>query len=386
MPRASVRSRNQAQYGGGDDDDEIEQSQPTQKRARLSMPGPSQANGAGSSSQRKGKGRASNGGDDNGDSDDSDEDGNREDEGPLTVSDIRARTKNTPLSMRLAKPKLSLHVTEYESALTKMKHVFEYLGEAALAVEELFEEGETDLIGELDTSVREAVDSNYELGFRLKVLKGMVSSLDQQREVVRPVVIYQETMEKALQRYKDKTSRQKYLKSQDYQTFRSNIWEVHNAGNPMPSLNEVIPAEPGDEAEDEVEDFEQGTVAQNFKCPLTTATLEDPVTSTLCPHSYSRVGIEGYFEQKKREGRPATCPMAGCNMVLSAQTIKPDPNLARRVAIYLRRQASQATQGTQSGAAGKAKKAGATKKEAQEDAIEEDDEGELEDEDFIDLE
>ncbi|CAD6955402.1 unnamed protein product, partial [Tilletia laevis] len=354
MARASARPRQapSRRIEEEEDDDEIEQTQPTQKRSRLSIPN-SQAAGAASgnssSSQRKGKGRASAASqrsavisdDDDDDDDDDNDDGPPPPARVPTEDEIKQKTRATPLNPRLVKPKLNMHVNEYESALGKMSNVLEYLGEAALAVEELFEEGETDLISQLDSSVREVIDSQYEMEIRQKILRSMVSSLEQNREIVSPVQVYKETVEKAMERYKAKTSRQKYVKSDAYQKFRSIIWEVHNGGSAMPSLTEHIPAEQGDAANDDVEDFEQGGVAQNFKCPLTTAFLVDPMSSTLCPHSYSKEAIEAYIASKYREGRPAMCPQSGCNATLTLSALKADTGLAKRVAIHLRRVQSQ---------------------------------------------
>ncbi|KAK0558049.1 hypothetical protein OC846_000041 [Tilletia horrida] len=389
MARPTNRSRNAVSYRE-DDDDEIEQTQPTQKRARISVPGGSSSQGGrgnstagvSSSSPRKGKGRASNQGQDEGDGDNDEDDDADEGVELLSVEEIKERVRSTPLNPRIARGKMNMHANEYEAALGKCDHVLEYLGDAAIAVEELFEEGETDLINELDSSVREVIDGKAEMAIRQQVLRSMISQLDQQKDVINPVTLYEETVKRALQRHKAKTTRKKYAKDPSYVKFRSIIWEVHNAGTAMPSLTDYIEAEPGDEAEDEVEDFEAGGVAQNFKCPLTTAILEDPVTS--------RQAIEDYIAGKNRERRPALCPQSGCNVVLTLGALKTDTNLAKRVAIYQRRLQSQATQATQhgsaSGAAGRSGGAGAARKAklegVQEDAIEEIEEGSDEEEEI----
>lgn len=45
----------------------------------------------------------------------------------------------------------------------------------------------------------------------------------------------------------------------------------------MPNMKKLIPAEEGDEAEDD--DIEIGGQQSDFKCPLTLSLLEDPMTS-----------------------------------------------------------------------------------------------------------
>ncbi len=46
----------------------------------------------------------------------------------------------------------------------------------------------------------------------------------------------------------------------------------------MPTMKDLIPAEDGDENDEEDDDFTMGGETQNFRCPLTTNVLEDPLT------------------------------------------------------------------------------------------------------------
>ena len=50
--------------------------------------------------------------------------------------------------------------------------------------------------------------------------------------------------------------------------------------------------------EDEDEDIVLGQVQRSFKCPLTRKYLEDPVTSAVCKHSYSRVAILEHIRKR----------------------------------------------------------------------------------------
>ena len=57
--------------------------------------------------------------------------------------------------------------------------------------------------------------------------------------------------------------------------------------------------------EDEDEDIVLGQVQRSFKCPLTRKYLEDPVTSAVCKHSYSRAAILEHI--RKSAGKRYEC-------------------------------------------------------------------------------
>lgn len=65
-----------------------------------------------------------------------------------------------------------------------------------------------------------------------------------------------------------------------------------------------------DQADDDEDDDDMVVVAggrETYICPLSRKLLEDPVTSTLCHHSYSRAAVE----QMLRQRRLAQCPISG---------------------------------------------------------------------------
>ena len=103
----------------------------------------------------------------------------------------------------------------------------------------------------------------------------------------------------------------------------------------MPPLQDFIPAEAGDEGEDD--DFAVGGMMQDFKCPLTMTLLSEPVTSSVCRHSYSKEAIQSYLEQCQRKRERAKCPKAGCDKTISAATLREDRDLEKRVRGHKRR-------------------------------------------------
>lgn len=78
--------------------------------------------------------------------------------------------------------------------------------------------------------------------------------------------------------YNKQTSRRKYAKNPDYHNFKNAVWVAKNEGA-MPPVRDLIPAEDGDEDDaDSDDDIQMGGATQNFRCPLTTNILEDPIT------------------------------------------------------------------------------------------------------------
>lgn len=165
--------------------------------------------------------------------------------------------------------------------------------------------------------------------------------------------------------YNKQTSRRKYAKNTDYHDFKNVVW-VNMKDGPMPPVKDLIPAEDGDENDDDSDDDLQiGGATQNFRCPLTTNILEDPITkyvtlsilpfpcsiaselstnlppyprsfsvcSTLCKHSYSRSAIQDYVAAGNNR-----CPASGCQAAVSQRSLKEDPALTKKVAAFKRRE------------------------------------------------
>jgi E3 SUMO-protein ligase NSE2 len=108
--------------------------------------------------------------------------------------------------------------------------------------------------------------------------------------------------------------------------------------------------ESGDDSDDD--ELEIGGVTQNFKCPLSLATLDHPMTSyvvffvpyllqvfkilrnrTVCEHSYSRDAIKEYLR-----GGQQPCPATGCDQRITWSALKPNHGLERRIKAALRRE------------------------------------------------
>ncbi|GJJ77117.1 E3 SUMO-protein ligase NSE2 [Entomortierella parvispora] len=113
---------------------------------------------------------------------------------------------------------------------------------------------------------------------------------------------------------------------------RTKIWEVHHAHDPLPTSAGVSAGGAEDEDEDDMEIVMTGVggSSQSLKCPITTNYLEEPVTSSVCKHSYSKEAIMSLI--RSRGGHQCRCPVHGCSSIVGAEMLHPNKALARKVA------------------------------------------------------
>ena len=107
----------------------------------------------------------------------------------------------------------------------------------------------------------------------------------------------------------------------------------------------------------------------SLKCPLTLLPYRDPVTSTKCPHSFEREAIENMISRSPyqtlpsasgsgtRRVRAVKCPV--CSMTFSADDLRSDPVLLRRVRRAEEKMAREA-EGEQMGESGRNSPEGVT--------------------------
>lgn len=186
----------------------------------------------------------------------------------------------------------------------------------------------------LDRDYRELIDTEEEMRTRREALKAISNAVASGQAVFDAVEQYKIQVKRALTAYHQKTMRQKYLNHKGYNDFHQCVWEAWN-DEAMPPLQDRFPAEVGDEDEDD--DIAVGGVKEDFKCPLTMALLDCPVTSAGCGHSYSKDAISGYLEQCQRRRERPQCPRAGCEKTISASTLRDDRDLEKRVRRHKRR-------------------------------------------------
>ncbi|THH30662.1 hypothetical protein EUX98_g3539 [Antrodiella citrinella] len=186
---------------------------------------------------------------------------------------------------------------------------------------------------DIDNVMRQLLDTEVELKLHEDTLSDILQRVAREEAVANVTDEYQSGVDKKHSAYKTKTSRQKYAKSEEYRKFRQAIFEVQHPGDAMPPVTDLISRESGDVSDDD-DDVEIGGVTQDYRCPLSLTILEDPLTSTLCDHSFSAKSIMEYLGQKQM----VTCPASGCKQMLTRACLQPNKALAKQAREAARRE------------------------------------------------
>ncbi|KAF9101275.1 hypothetical protein BGX27_011546 [Mortierella sp. AM989] len=110
---------------------------------------------------------------------------------------------------------------------------------------------------------------------------------------------------------------------------RKRVWEVHHGHDPIPTSGAVAGGHDDDDDDMEIMvTADSGTHA--LMCPITTNYLQDPVTSSLCKHSFSKNAIMEMIQSRGRA--QSLCPVHGCNRPISIDMLQTNRALARKVA------------------------------------------------------
>ncbi|KNE57481.1 hypothetical protein AMAG_03190 [Allomyces macrogynus ATCC 38327] len=74
---------------------------------------------------------------------------------------------------------------------------------------------------------------------------------------------------------------------------------------------------------------------EDFRCPITGRTIDDPLKSKVCNHVYEAEAIRGFIRDATRRREQAECPTTGCNKILSLSDLVKDAGVERRLRRYL---------------------------------------------------
>lgn len=158
---------------------------------------------------------------------------------------------------------------------------------------------------------------------------------------------FRDGYEKGVQAYGAKSDREKYVDMKEYVDFRRTVWDAENPNTPMPNprlwfKSKNAAAEQQDEGENSGEEEESGDevevaqIKQSYKCPITMRYFKEPVTSTLCPHSFEKYAI---YDMVQRGA--VDCPMPGCSQKLSKKVLLDDNFLLQKMKRHLERSRKQ---------------------------------------------
>ncbi|KAK4701755.1 E3 SUMO-protein ligase NSE2, partial [Phenoliferia sp. Uapishka_3] len=275
---------------------------------------------------------------------------------------------NKPIDPKQAEVRLRTLTAEMKALAGELQKSLEILQSAA---QDVAESTATEEVPPADDEIPEdspqikAIDKEYklvldklvEINMRHKILSGIRQKILQDKKEVTDIYSeYDQAAKEKIEEYTQKTSRQRYMESEDYKGFRSLIWEALY-GDGVPNIKKMIPAEAGDE-EDSDDEIEVGAQTTDFKCPLTLSVMKDPMSSfvpsphlfsflspstnspdlpfrsTKCKHHFSRAGIQDYL----KDGQEHECPIAGCHAKMVMADVVANPNLKKRVEAYIRRE------------------------------------------------
>ncbi|ORZ17335.1 zinc-finger of the MIZ type in Nse subunit-domain-containing protein [Absidia repens] len=129
-------------------------------------------------------------------------------------------------------------------------------------------------------------------------------------------------MVEAKLKYDNLTENEKYFGHEKYREFKELVWSVHHPDTPMPDLDHDATNRDDDEVV-------IAATKKSVKCPLTTTWLDEPVTSKLCKHTFSKNAIFGLI---RRSGdNVVECPMPGCRKTLTKSIFYEDTIMERMV-------------------------------------------------------
>ncbi|KAF8923930.1 hypothetical protein BGZ58_002372, partial [Dissophora ornata] len=137
---------------------------------------------------------------------------------------------------------------------------------------------------EVERQALENLSSIVSVGGRLPG-KDLHASFEQLRE---NEIKHAQTRRKQEQKYKPTPG------GIDHELFemRKKIWEVHHDTDPLPNSGATSGGAGEEEGDEDMEVMvTAGAGVQSLKCPITTNYLEDPVTSSVCKHSFSKEAI-----------------------------------------------------------------------------------------------
>ncbi|KAH7921912.1 hypothetical protein BV22DRAFT_1038079 [Leucogyrophana mollusca] len=186
---------------------------------------------------------------------------------------------------------------------------------------------------EVDDIMKGLLDIDHEMRTHETSLDAIHQKLLRDEAIEGAMEVYEKDVKQRLNEFRHKTTRQKYAPSEIYTQFKQGIFEVQNPGIAIPPINDFIPKEDGDVSDDD-DEMEMGGVTQDFKCPITLTMLVNPMTSSVCGHSFSGEAIRDYL--KGTRGKKG-CPAAGCRQQIGVSDLKPDKDLEKRVKIAARR-------------------------------------------------
>ncbi|KAG9085898.1 hypothetical protein FRC06_003374 [Ceratobasidium sp. 370] len=226
---------------------------------------------------------------------------------------------------------IRVHDQLYSQAIEAMGDTAIMLADALPGGEDPFENEASEIL-KIKASLLELLDMQHISALHLDALDADVRKpVGSGRRIVDPASIFNAGVEQRIDSYKSQTARQKYGKSKAFKTFIEGIWESGHS-EAMPPVIQFLPREDGD-PEDSDDDMEVGGVTQDYKCPITLQIYTNPLTSTVCGHTFSAEGIRAFLQGKTSD----KCPGTGCDQRVSMSVLKLDRGIQKKAIAAKRR-------------------------------------------------
>ncbi|CAO3587222.1 unnamed protein product [Absidia cylindrospora] len=196
---------------------------------------------------------------------------------------------------------------------------------------DLEEMDHSDMQEDLEMAVKQCIDLEHLITAQKATFQRLQTEVYQQREIGDGMAKYDDFMVEAKLKYDNLTESEKYFDHEKYKEFKQLVWvsrwRVSIILIPMPDLDyEQTKKEGGDDDDNEVV---IAATKKSVKCPLTTTWLEEPVTSKLCKHTFSKNAIYGLIRRSRE--KMVECPMPGCRKSLTESIFYEDTIMERMV-------------------------------------------------------
>ncbi|KAI9269142.1 zinc-finger of the MIZ type in Nse subunit-domain-containing protein [Phascolomyces articulosus] len=216
------------------------------------------------------------------------------------------------------------YINDLDNAAMPIQKAFGFVLDSALELERSKQHDEVEIL-------RGCIPAIIELEHQINAQKTVLKDLEQhiRREPMNDIVgAYQKQMTRENAKWQLLSDKKKYKKHPFYTEFRNDVWAENHGDEPVPDSDD----------NDEDEDLVVGHIRQSTTCPITQTYLENPVTSRICKHTFSKHAI--YELIRKNRGR-IPCPNAGCGQTITTQILQDDFLAERRVARLRATEASQ---------------------------------------------
>ncbi|CEG70983.1 hypothetical protein RMATCC62417_06785 [Rhizopus microsporus] len=173
---------------------------------------------------------------------------------------------------------------------------------------------------EMDMHMRKLLDLETTLNSTKTAIEKIPNDIMRGERVNDALAMYDAELSKLDNEYNNKSEKDKYLTNDRYVLYREHIWNVKHADIDMPPLTE--------ENNNNDEEIVMGPTKLSFRCPITTSWLEQPMTSRVCKHSFTKSAITQLI---RINHGAVTCPVSGCNKYIRMDILYDDELLADKV-------------------------------------------------------